>query len=97
MTPDDLKAIDEKLLTANTVFYRTWGEEDTDAEYDIERLVAEVRQLYKDNILLQFEATRLRIALEDVMLAVNVAAEQGSVVRQVRVIVTRALYGKGAG
>jgi hypothetical protein len=42
------------------------------------------------------EATRLRIALEDCMLVVNTAAEQGPAVCQVRVIVTRSLLGKGA-
>lgn len=137
MNPDEVKAIEVREQAATPGPWVTNGP-DADAEFiaharaDIPALVAEVRQLYADNILLlgegdrlqreleravgagpedydwdvlsridkldecEAEATRLRSALADILVAVNADDKPWPMIGQVREIATRALLGKGA-
>lgn len=59
--------------------------------------IEEVRQLDKANALLRTEADHLRTALADIMVVINASTGRATAIEyQVRVIVTRALLGKGA-
>jgi hypothetical protein len=76
-------SVKAKLEWANTVLYRAWGEEDIDAEADIDALLVEVERLqvsegdyklaadqnYAGYELMQRENERLRAALTKIALS----------------------------